>query len=662
MKKILVVDDEREVCELYCKILSKEGYEPISAFNGREALDKFKSENPGGVDLVILDYHMQEMNGLEVLREIRKIDKDMPVIMISGSSDSEVKAEAKKLKIVDFLSKCISVREFLNLIKISLASLLIILGIGLGAVAHAAQQGSDFTTVIHGQAEEPTVPKGMEERITLDLKSIEVSDAMKYLAQKGGLNIVTTKNVTGRITLSVKNVPIKDVFDIILRSNGLAYDKHGEIYTIMTEDEYKVLYGEKFSDIRQVKTFRLKYAIPEQAFNLIDMLKSDIGKVLVDQNSGTVLIMDTPEKIALIEEALSTLEEKSSVRVFNIKYAQAKDIEEHLKPQIDAKKLGSVKADERSNQVVVRTLPERMGEVESLIQALDQKTREVLIDVKIIKVILTDKLDTGINWDKTFETLPIPLSHSKLKLTDLRLKKAKVTNNFPIDPTAIASTSGTLKLWSIGYGDEVVEILIKYLQRLGNTKVLSNPKLAVVNNQEAKIHIGTREAYITTTTTTGQTTSTIAEEVTFVDVGIKLSVTPTINTDGYVTMKIKPEVSSVIRELITPSNNKIPIVDTSTAETTVMVKDGANIVIGGLRKTEQVTNREQVPVLGDIPFIGVFFRKESKKDEQTELLLIITPHIVGGERLLMASEPSMMGEEGIKSYREYESYYAIAGD
>lgn len=121
-----------------------------------------------------------------------------------------------------------------------------------------------------------------------------------------------------------------------------------------------------------------------------------------------------------------------------------------------------------------------------------------------------------------------------------------------------------------------------------------------MNNQEARIHVGERQAYITSTTTKGQAVDTISEEVNFVDVGIQLAVTPTINDDGYVTMKVKPEVSSVVDFLITPSKNKIPIIDTSMAESTVMVKDGTTIIIGGLRREDKTSSYGQIPYLGKI--------------------------------------------------------------
>ena len=149
---------------------------------------------------------------------------------------------------------------------------------------------------------------------------------------------------------------------------------------------------------------------------------------------------------------------------------------------------------------------------------------------------------------------------------------------------------------------------ISFYRPPGKSRVLANPKLVVVNNQEAKIHIGEKQAYVTTTTSTGSTTNTISEEVTFVDVGIQLSVTPTINDDGYITMKVKPEVSSVTSTLTTPTGNKIPIVDTSLTETTVMMKDNTTLIIGGLRRERKSSSSEGFPIISKIPFLGVFLR------------------------------------------------------
>jgi type II secretory pathway component GspD/PulD (secretin) len=203
-----------------------------------------------------------------------------------------------------------------------------------------------------------------------------------------------------------------------------------------------------------------------------------------------------------------------------------------------------------------------------------------------------------------------------------------------------------------------LDVVLKYVQTLGNTQILSNPKISVINNQEAKIHVGERQAYVTSTTTTGQSTSTVSEEVTFVDVGIQLSVTPTINDDGYVLMKIKPEISSVVSFLDTKSGNKIPIIDTSVAETTVMVKDGATIIIGGLRREDKVSSAEQFPFLSKIPILSFFFKQQVKKTEKTELLIMITPHIITGDTLTTGDirEPRFMDAPN----KEYDTYVPFA--
>jgi len=244
---------------------------------------------------------------------------------------------------------------------------------------------------------------GMQGKISLDLRNIDIVDALKFLASKANLNIITTKAVAGRVTLFVNNAVIQDVFDIMIRSNNLAYDQRGDIYNVMTQEEYRILYGKSFSDVRKVKVFYLKYAIPEQAFSMLDMLKSDVGRIMVDPETGNVLAMDSPERLELMQKALSNFEEKNTIKVFKLNYSKAKEVEEALKNQLDSKKVGLIKADERGNQLIVQTLSERMEQIEQLIKNLDQKTKEVIIDVNIVKVQISNGLDSGVQWEGIFD-------------------------------------------------------------------------------------------------------------------------------------------------------------------------------------------------------------------------------------------------------------------
>ena len=520
----------------------------------------------------------------------------------------------------------------------------------------------------------------MNQRITLDLRNMDVNDALTYISLRSGANIVTSKTVTGRVTLQLKDVSIQDIFDITLLTNNLAYEKRGDIYYIMTALEYEARYGKSFGDIRKVKMYQLKYAIPEKAFDLLDTLKSKIGRILVDQESGTVLMVDTQEKIKEMEDALVILERKSEINVFDLQYANAIDVEEQLRGELDEKSVGSIWADERSNQVVIQAFPDRMNDIMQIIEALDKKTLEVLIDAKIIKVDFQDTLTTGIEWEGMFSDLvgggflgshPLePLIRSNQTFIDsVHGENQFGERNFHIptitDPAEIPSAgSKSTYMEQVYFGKTAknasFEVLFKFLGTLGEAKLLSNPKLAVINNQEARIHVGRREAYITTTTTSGSTTTTTAEDVNFVDVGIQLSVTPTINEDGFVTMKIKPEVSGVVDVLITPSGNQIPIIDSTLAETTVMVEDNATIIIGGLRRNEETENSKRIPFLGDIPWIGNLFKSQTKQVERSELLVMITPHIVDGTMLTTGEiDP---GEEGAKEFKDYETYESIDDD
>ncbi len=538
---------------------------------------------------------------------------------------------------------------------------------------------SDISSIqeIELQTEDLAGGDGMQRNISLDLRNTDIGDALKYISLKAGINVMITKNVTGRVTFTVENVKIQDIFDIMIRSNELAYIKQGDIYNVMTEEEYKSLYGERFSDTRITKTFRLRYAIPEQAFVLLDTLKSDIGRILVEPDSGMVLIMDTPEKIKEVEIAMNTLEQRNVVRVYTLNYANAKDVEEKLQLQIDSKKVGSIKADERLNQIIVQALPDRIHDIEMLIQALDGRPKEVRIDARIIKIRLFDGLSSGVEWEGLLgigKSLGMsylgsyPFSAVQASGDDWKSRLDQVTDmngnigSYPFSGTTTDYSGGSTvkpgESMHLGVVDanRDFDVVIKYLQTLGDTRIISNPRIAVLNNQEAKIHVGAKQAYVTTTTTSGQATTTVSEDVTFVDVGIQLQVTPTISDDGYVTMKIKPEISSVISTLITPSRNEIPIIDTSMAETTVLVKDGATIIIGGLSKEENIMSSDQVPFLGKIPLLGFFFKTKSDSTERTELLVMITPTIVTGDRIDTGNARDVVQGES-KGYENYEQLF-----
>jgi type II secretory pathway component GspD/PulD (secretin) len=167
---------------------------------------------------------------------------------------------------------------------------------------------------------------------------------------------------------------------------------------------------------------------------------------------------------------------------------------------------------------------------------------------------------------------------------------------------------------------------LQILQTLTKINLLSSPRITTLDNEEAKILVGASVPYKTVDTREENGAIRTFEKVTIVDVGVKLFVTPSINEDGFVTLRIRPEVSTV-----TGYSEGIPIVEKSETETSVMVRDGVTIVIGGLIKDEHRKIRNSIPLLGSIPILGIPFRSTHDSVAKTELVIFLTPHIITGD-------------------------------
>jgi type II secretory pathway component GspD/PulD (secretin) len=446
---------------------------------------------------------------------------------------------------------------------------------------------------------------------TLELKDMDMLDVLKLLSQKSGLNIVAGKNINAKITIYLKGVDVRDVLRIILETNDLAYEEDGNIIKVITARDYETIYGNRFGDKSQVKIVRLQNATVADLIPLLTQLKSTNGKVLSDDKSNTVVLMETPAKIESMLSLIKKIDVPVQTKVFSLNYAKAEEVEKKLSEAL-TKNVGKIKVDKRSNKLYVTDTPTKMREISGIVSAFDVRHQEVLIEAKIVQVILSDEYKMGVDWDALLR----------------RYHNLDLTSNFNV----LSSTDkkGKFSIGSIESDDYTV--VVEALNSVGTTNTLSSPRIAVINNEEARILVGSTEPYVTTTTTTpasGPTTT--AESVSFIDVGVKLFVTPTINEESFITMKIRPEVSSVTDFLTTSQNNKIPIVETTTAETTVMVKDGVTIVIGGLIKDELIDSVNKVPFLGDLPLAGFVFRNKDKLTRKTELVVFLTPHIISGD-------------------------------
>ncbi|MBF0491004.1 MAG: hypothetical protein HQL15_10440, partial [Candidatus Omnitrophica bacterium] len=251
--------------------------------------------------------------------------------------------------------------------------------------------------IIFTEPKEPLEDR-MLRKITLDVRDMNVVDVIKFLAQKGEFNVIISPTVDGRTTVLLHAVGIKDALDIVAVSNKLAYKIENDIVQVMTAAEYETLFGKQFGDKSSVEIIHLQYSKPSYVLAALDNMKSNIGKIIIDEDTGTVVLVDTPQAIQLMKKAIEQIERPLDTIVYDLKYAKADVVAEKLRSRIDAKAVGSITADERSNQILVRVFPGRHDEVEKIISTLDKATKEVLIEARVLQVILRPNYDMGIDW------------------------------------------------------------------------------------------------------------------------------------------------------------------------------------------------------------------------------------------------------------------------
>ncbi|MEA3560538.1 MAG: secretin N-terminal domain-containing protein [Candidatus Omnitrophota bacterium] len=521
----------------------------------------------------------------------------------------------------------------------------------------------------------PNMEQGLRKKVSLDLRGMDIIDTIKFLAMKGDLNIATSKNVKGRITLFLNNIEVGDVLDLILFTNSLACEKKNNIITIMTEAEYEAIYGEKYSDKREIRTMEVRHATASKVGAALADIKSSIGKIIMDDETGTIILIDTPERLDEMERIAlgldkGLIEKQSSTdsKVFELQYAKVEDISSEISEALTPD-LGSIRTDERTNKIVVQDLPYKLKEIEELIAAFDAPTREVFIEAKIVEITLGDEFAMGINWEAVFSAV-----------TDIGF-----VGSFPISfPGGTTGTLGRVSIgkWKSGFftdegtGDEEwhpgrlnpgnANAILTFLNTIGKVKIVSSPHISVCNNEEAQIMVGTRQPYATSTISQSETTATTSWSAEFVDLGVTLTVTPTINQSGFVKMHIKPEVSTLrgwfeIMDDEGTAQIRLPEVDTSNAETDVMVKDGETIIIAGLIKETTYENEDKVPILGDIPIFGSLFKSRSDGNNTKELVIFLTPHVISIPEELSLKE-ILLSEENTFPEEKYEQDESYSGD
>lgn len=476
---------------------------------------------------------------------------------------------------------------------------------------------------------------GLDKKLSLDLlEPMDVVDLLKFLATKADLNLIIGREVAGTTKLMLKDVSLGDAMEIVLAANGLAYEVKGNIIKVMTDKEYRDLHGEGFYERKQAKIIDLKYAVPSRMAQLLENIKSSLGKIVFDDVTGALILIDTPEKIREMESVIQKAELPTVQRVmptvttnFILQYASVEEVEPKIAPML-TKDVGDIRTDKRTKTLIISDLPHILARIGDVIALFDREQQQVFIEAKIVEVKLTDSFSYGVNWDYLFQGLDPRFSLRPV---------SKPSATMGLDPAGVAAKGlgGSITYHTIAAGADL-NAVVQALSTVGKTRILQNAHVTTLDGKEATIKATTTEAYSELQYESGST-NVVGKTYKFVDVGVTLGVTPRINELGFISCDIKPEVSSVLKwydsnPAVEEGKSGVPVVKKSFAETSVNVKDGVTIIIGGMIQEIETKERRQVPFLGRIPLLGVLFRAESINKENTETIVLLTPRIVTGAK------------------------------
>jgi len=314
-----------------------------------------------------------------------------------------------------------------------------------------------------------------------------------------------------------------------------------------------------------------------------------------------------------------------------VNYANAKDIEGVITKVLS--KRGSIASDPKSNMVVIRDIPSAIERVMELLKQVDAKTKQIMIEAKIVEVSTNASKDLGIQWGAQYTKGDVTVtggaatttSSDVTTTTTQPLTGAWGSTGIPFNvnfPAAIGATTGGAAL---GIGilakNVILDLQISALESQGSAKTLSSPKVMVLDNQEAYIKSGTGILIPTSTVTAGTTTTT---SVTEKEAVLQLKVTPRVINDDQIYLKILTTRDTFD---FSRSVQGTPPKNTRETQTNLIVKNGETIVIGGIYTENDSESESGVPWLSKIPLIGWLFKRETKTKDKTELLIFITPRI-----------------------------------
>ncbi len=503
-----------------------------------------------------------------------------------------------------------------------------------------------------------TTPVKSEKRVSLNFLGADINDVLKALSLQSGENIVASKDVKGEVTVSLSNVNMEEALDYITNPNGFSYVKNNETYLVTVKNN--VVPEVVSTNVSEV--FALHYAKSDEIIGILEKLFPDLkmsgGKSSKPAASGSSgaggagaeggdsATKDTPakvidfivvsapaERMVEIRNVVKQLEDSIQsnmallkTEVYTVKYADPKTIAEGIgklipgvmvglvpvstielynSGNVDATITGGAIVSKRVEQDAVKNPVYQSlvlsGPAEQVVRAvalatqLDVKPAQISIEAKITSINKSGEAKLGLKWNWGTDG---------------------VTENGEI---GFAETG--IDAWArqaLGFKATLNALVVD-----GNIKILASPNLLCLDGMPGLFFVGDEVTYIERieTTPTGQNIKTQTKQV-----GVQLRVVGKVSSDGYITLNLHPEVSTL---KLTPQQGvNLPVLSRRYTDHVVRVKNGQTIAIGGLIRNDEIKEMTKVPLLGDLPFFGKLFQHKSKSNIETEVVMFITAKVV----------------------------------
>lgn len=452
--------------------------------------------------------------------------------------------------------------------------------------------------------------------VTINVDAVDIVQVLNAFSQQTGQSIVVAPEVKGTVTARLKGIPWQEAMQVILEPHGLTYQQTGSTVLIMAKKDGLSLEGLK------TEVFKMSFLDVSDVKPILETCLSPIGKLTI----------------------LGTQAEKGWDFASGSSGGGGGRSGGSSAASVDKRKRGGSPEDrlDFSKTLIITDVEKSLDKIRNLIGQLDVVPSQILIEARFVEVSAGALVDLGIEFGTGKDG-----ASGSLK-TDLRAKGDEVyglgaqSTSGGATPVAFkpkgANVNGTTPFntgMSMAFqkltGTEF-EILLHALEEDAKAKTLSVPSILTVNNQEAAIIVGTKFPIIQSQTTGDSSTTSTSLEY-YENIGIQLNVVPQVCGDGHIRMMVHPAVTDQIGTASAKTSTGLrdeiplteyPILSTREADTQVIIKSGETIVIGGLLAERDVKSEFKVPLLGDIPYLGWLFRRETTNKEKAELVIFIT--------------------------------------